>query len=830
MYDLSLLTPTSPEWLDNITTLFVALLGRERPASSREVANVIKLVHSDLMGVPVYRRQLGRRVSELAEWPGQDDQAGVGMDGDEYLFATCTNELVWRMIESGQDEGGEEDDVPREELGNEDWAEHIIQLFVRHAEGICPCSLDVTADDNPIPSSPLQQQESTSGAPQAPQSSGTTPVLSRVPSDFNMLDDDSVLATPTASGSSSALMYILPGWSMPRSREPEAPSPVTNRSEPEGPVFHTCRPLIASISLVNAFLDVSFSAPPLAAQSVRLFKTIISVLAGAKCTRAKLTILQLLMRLRADRDHRLYILDNIDNDIQALAVLLDRSQLATRETPSEEVELQRARSVSRGLRRGRPKSTPGSRSRSRPVPPLLTVPSPATHRGPLWMVPESVPFTVSHSQPSSDGITTYEVNAPSEWEDLKHWLPVSDYVFTLVDILKSETDWDILSYVLCHLPVQLANKHFFCGPKTKDAIVALLTTLCTVTFKGESAHIIAEQMPESLRLRDAQGVVYHTLTVLISYRGIFDERKHHDMLVEAFLAGLSSQPSTVKSCLNALSICAFELPTSITKNLSHILEKLSRIMTNAAMAVHILDFLSIVGSLPSLYANFREQEFRLVFAVAVAYIHHHNSPDTRGLSGRESFALSQHVLVIAYYIIYVWFLAVALPDRPNHVEFLTRRLLLANEAKGAVDEPTEVCFDWLARYAYATADPKPAYSLLGDIVMNPPRDENNALVETPTSSKTWIWGNSLVSIRTLPKRGWIEVESVRPSGETRFLCKLENFPQVNPGDVDPDRLTDPSIMMADRAPAEIERKMTDLEADEQAMNAPVSPWVSVPCR
>lgn len=825
MYDLGFLTPTSPEWLDNIASLFDALDTRERPVSSREVINVIKLVHLDLMGVPVYRRQLGRRVCEFAERLDVDGQiAGTGMEGDEPLFVTCTNELVWRIIESCQDERDDEDNDFPGEQEKEDWVGHIIRLLLRHAEGTCPYSLGLSPDDNTVPPSPLPSQESTPGAPYPPPNFGTTPILSRVSSEFSVSESD-ILPQPMASSSSSVLPIksILPGWSMPRgNRDPEAPSsPVTTRSEPEGPVPHNCRPFIASISLVNAFLSVSFSAPPRKAHAVRLFQTMLSVLANAKCTRVKLTILQLLMRLRADRDHRLYSLHNLDDEIHSVAVLLDRSQLLSRETPSEEAEVQRARSVSRGVRRGRPSSAAESRSRSRPTPPPVMV-SPSKLQGPLWMVPESIPFNVSNSQPSSDGLATYEVNAPSEWEELKHWLPVSDYVSALVDILRSETDWEILSYLLCHLPVQLANKHFFCGPKTKDAIVALLITLCTVTFKGESAHIIAEQMPDTLRLRDAQGVVYHSLTVLISYRGIFDERKHHDMLVEAFLAGLNSQPSTIKFCLNALSICAFELPTSITKNLSHILEKLSRIMTNAAMAVHILDFVSIVGSLPSLYANFREQEFKLVFAVAVTYIHHHNSPDIRGLSGRESFALSQHVLVIAYYIIYVWFLAVALPDRPNHVEFLTRRLLLANEAKGAVDEHTEVCFDWLARYTYATADPKPAYSLLGDIVMNPPRDENDEFIETPSSAKTWVWGNSLVSIRTLPKRGWIQVDSVRPSGETRFLCKLENFPQVNPGDVDPDRFTDPAIMMINRDPKEIERNVPDPEEDDQFRDATVS--------
>ncbi|KAF8511075.1 hypothetical protein BU17DRAFT_69787 [Hysterangium stoloniferum] len=261
-----------------------------------------------------------------------------------------------------------------------------------------------------------------------------------------------------------------------------------------------------------------------------------------------------------------------------------------------------------------------------------------------------------------------ECPAGSDWETERHWLPVSEYVLSLIDVLKSDTpDWEVLSYLLRHLPVHLSTKHFFCVPKTREGMIPLLITLCTVTLRGV--------------------------------------RKHQDALVEVFLLGLNRSLETVKVCLNALSICAVELPELIMKNLAHILERLSRLMKTADMAVYILDFVSIVGSLPALYANFREEEFR------------------------PSLLLRP----------------------PEALRFHRAQLLLANEAQGAVDEPTEVCFDWLARDAYATADPRVSGAAV-----------------------------SLVSIRTVPKRGWIEVQSGRPSGETRFLRKLENFPQVGP--------------------------------------------------
>lgn len=46
------------------------------------------------------------------------------------------------------------------------------------------------------------------------------------------------------------------------------------------------------------------------------------------------------------------------------------------------------------------------------------------------------------------------------------------------------------------------------------------------------------------------------------------------------------------------------------------------------MAVHILTFLSMLASLPHLYANFTDNDFKMVFAVALQYLQHHKSMET----------------------------------------------------------------------------------------------------------------------------------------------------------------------------------------------------------
>ncbi|THU93837.1 hypothetical protein K435DRAFT_840089 [Dendrothele bispora CBS 962.96] len=460
----------------------------------------------------------------------------------------------------------------------------------------------------------------------------------------------------------------------------------------------------------------------------------------------------------------------------------------------------------------------------------LSRPSRATPPPPTWQIPERLPFSIAPLDTSSELLATYdptyEPDAPGVRQTVV--LPISNYLSTIVKILETEKSWEVLSYVLCHLPVQLANKHLFCGPKSRGLISRMLNVLSFGIMEGT----LGREIPKEhwgivgLKPRDAQGLAFNTLSVLVSYKRCFDLKQRHN-LVEVFHAGLSEQPATIKCCLHALSLSAFELQSSTTRILSSVLEKLSQIMSNPTMAVHILTFLSIIGSHPPLYANFTENDFKTVFGVALQYLQHHN----RIVKNQEnSWALSQGVRILSYHLVYTWFLALKLPDRARHVKYITRQLLLANSEEGSggtrdakdgeseVDDLTEVCFDWLARYTYASADPRPTTSVLHNILMNPnhPRNSSTSLAvpsstvppsspEDAISEKAWLLGNSVVTIRTLKKLGWIEVLSRRPSGYTKFLGRIENIPLVGIGDPEPDMISTQAALLMDLRPPKAQR-------------------------
>ncbi|KAJ7671924.1 hypothetical protein B0H17DRAFT_1084649 [Mycena rosella] len=798
MADQNDLTPISPDWLEHWENLLKnpSLVSAQRPLTKKAVMIALEGVYDNIRDMPSYRRPLANLVMEFCTRSTLDSSISSG-DGDDcgVMWKILGEEVVFMTVEEGEDVGLV--------------TEHL-DLFVSTA------SQSSDYDDEDFDTESITTAGTHSPAPYTgliTPSTAASPILSRMQSEFH--------GSPTGkekdkdSGLPSVMSSILSSLTSGSSSRSQSVQPITLDLRPEdyGPESSAQpSPLTCDVAAVSAlilvFTQLTFTPHALEDSNLKVavgvFLRLLQLLEDSKSAKIRLTILQFLMRLRADRDHRLYFVET-EHDAHGLVTMLGglihrvTQPADTRRTPQQEPtdfapELRPARPLIPHQRDGRrPRGRGGvasgsgaSRSRSRldgtqpPTPALKS-------KEPLWSIPEYLPFTVADADTPSEGLAVYDHISP----DNSVVLPISLYLMAIHGILEKEHNWEILSYLLCHLPNQLANKHLFCGPLSRSACSKILTALCTGILQGGlGSHV--ERWPAGLKIRDAHGLAFHSLSVLVGYHRGFDMGQQH-LLVEVFQRGLDGQPATVKCCLHALSLAAFELTASMTKCLSRILEKLSQIMSNPDMAVHILGLLSIIGSVRPLYANFTEADFKMVFGVALQYLHHHNMNSD---APTESFALSEHVRILSYYIVYVWFLAIRLPDRRKHVQYITRQLLLANEGKTELDGPTEVCFDWLERYTYASADPRPATSILNDIVMNPTGP--SASSEEAVDEKTWALGNSFVTIRTLRRMGWFEVLSRRPSGYTKLLCKLENAPMVGPGDVDPDIFSVPAALIMER--------------------------------
>lgn len=805
-----LLNPTSPSWLENWSLLLGTrcLYQTTRPSTRRAVMFAMESVFTLIKDMPTYRSRFMGLVFDF--WMRLVEERNDGCD-DLNVWHMLGDEIVLRALEDQT----EELFTPVNETPPEasDASTEKIMMSMISVSGHCDCDRELhttvsSSEGGPSTSPPAPMTPSNTVA-----SGSISPNLSRTVTDVQPVQKEresgnniqQIMSLLSFGGSRHQSQAQVPQVLM------EEPTPtIPARVEPIAPptlspVSFTvsCRGHLAVTALIDILLQLAFVDSVMTKRQARLtvyvFQKLLKLLRTAICPRARVAILQALMRLRADRDHRVYIEANLaepDKHIITLANQIGRTRgcsgsQSQSDEPRVDDMLEKAWSANVFDRNGR-RSSRGrasrnsatvSRSRSRATGPQAGANFNVKPRDRLWIIPDIVPFSLDNSGKSSQLVIAYNTLSLDQAAELV----VSDYLDVLVEVLKTERDWEVLSYLLVHLPTQLANKHFWCGPNAKKSLANLITELCKSILEGTlGKYTSQDDWPGSSKSRDAQALAYHTLTVLISYHTIIPPDTKQKM-VEVFQGGLSGRGDSVVVCTHALALCAFEMEPIVVKLLPRILEKLSQIMSNPAMAVHILTFLAILPSLPHLYASFTENDFKTVFAIALQYLQHHNRME---VVAELQFSLSEHVRIMSYYVIYIWFLAVKLPDRPRHVPFIARQLLLANEGQERVDDATEVCFDFIARYAYANADPRPAPSLLGEIL-----SEGSSEV---LQEKSWILGHSIITIRLLAKPGWVEVIARRPSGTTKFLCKSENVPLVSLGDTNPDMTTIPAALMMEK--------------------------------
>lgn len=552
-------------------------------------------------------------------------------------------------------------------------------------------------------------------------------------------------------------------------------------------MFHQC--IIASstrssrlgVSIFKHFLDM---LSPVARTSIKRHP-------ASKASR--FAILQCLVRLRADQRHRVFARQHLD--FEELARKLGRT---AEPEPTESV---------RGRERSRPKARrdlPGqlvesenaighsstsrsmteSRSRSR-----VPNPSPPRHRPPVpalyWSCPETLSFnypkqrvvpTGSQSIVAFDHINMRDWSESTATEDsetfnLNHLppqselivLPISEYLEVIQALIFQETDWDLVSYVLCAVPNQLANKHFACGPRAARKLQDLCHALCEHLNKDDLAK--QATLPSTIKESEVHAVAYQWLATLIAYRDLFKRDKQNEMVV-TFMRGLSKTPNIAKASIHALTMACYEFEASMSKYLPEILSALVRIMSTVNMPVHILELVASIGHIKSLYANFTEDDYKKVFAVGVQYLSTHyesllDDPSSgivpEDLGKALTHAYGQYVFLLSFYVIALWYTVIPTVQRARYTSFVVQRLLRAIESHDKLDAATEVSLDMLARLAYSASPTVNA--VLGRAAPD-------------TVSKTWIVAHSILSVESQPGHRYSTVTVRRPSGIVRGQVAL----------------------------------------------------------
>lgn len=530
--------------------------------------------------------------------------------------------------------------------------------------------------------------------------------------------------------------------------------------------------------IASAFVRLFTRSVMGSAQKTRILYEILREVAGGDKYEndARLTALKLLFRLRADARHSLLVSSTSEGEriaaelcrTEETAVIHPTGDHLPHDQRSEDSASWREQRKASGssprssLNRHTGRST-GIGRVSRPIPPLWMYP------GPKGLPEEPSPHP-SRVVSSHIDASKYPLSEDVLDMEITLWLEL------IISLLQKPPDWEIYSYVLVHLGPQLSNQAL-----VRSCVVQLRMLRNVLCEQVRNASFHEPPAYTLLKRADVAVCIFHVLTMLISYHEYF-EKSEEDDLVKAFLQGTVQWDRTSKWCIHALSVCCFEVPLSVSKSLDNIIQKMSQIITKPATAIHILEFLTSLARLPELYKNFREDEFKTVFGVCFRYLQHirdqrdRNAHASLGHGGLRSLRhsgasrdfgaspdssvprvrsieddLPHYLYSLAYHVITFWFLALKMEDRPKQIPWITRNLYHTDSSgRQIMEEQGQVILDIMNMVAYTDRD-------------QTVRDENFAKPgDGEIWKKTWVVGNSMVSIETAARTGVSLITTRRP--------------------------------------------------------------------
>ncbi|CAJ2507312.1 Uu.00g084980.m01.CDS01 [Anthostomella pinea] len=519
------------------------------------------------------------------------------------------------------------------------------------------------------------------------------------------------------------------------------------------------------------------------AKATRLFHSLVSIAKSTNSeTDARVTAMQLLFRLRADWARRIFVTPHTETD--SLATTLNRTEDSISrklaEETSQPTRLSRAdlggaarssRGVSFSHGQTQDRAYPlRSASGSKPVPSASQALWFASDPDALPEVPSpgASPVLYSGRSDAAPGLN----NSP-EQESI---LPMGLWLDTVLNLIQQkDCDWEVYSFVLVHLPSQLSNHAIF--ESAVPQLQELRKTVCDQIRLNSFDE--SQKAPLGVRRGEIAICLFHTLTMILSYHRYF-QKAEEDEIVRTFVHGIVAWERSAKCCIHALTICCHELPSSTSKALVTILQRMAQIITQPAVAMHILEFLACLSRLPSLYVNFREDEYRIVFGISFRYLQYvrgrkqnyrsSSIADSNPAAGASSLAenqahsnasddLPQYVYTLAYHIVLFWFLALRLPDRANHVGWIAKNLFTDVDGSQVADEQAQITIDFMQRVAYAdidesAADPLFTADRFGEIL-----------------KKRWLIGNSIVTVEQAVTTGWAQITKRQPSGTSCYTIR-----------------------------------------------------------
>lgn len=513
-----------------------------------------------------------------------------------------------------------------------------------------------------------------------------------------------------------------------------------------------------------------------AVKSTRLFRALISIIeSNPSETDARITSMQLLFRLRADWANRIFVTTHTDTSNLAASLYRTEESLSRRLAEEASYSARASRSETAGSARSSRGISLGQGQMQDRGYPFRSISGSKWAAGTyqqLWMASDADALPEAPSQAAS---TVLCCGTPDEISDADGStqatiLQTGVWLETVLNLLRQGCDWEVYSFILVHLPSQLSNHAVF-----RNAVPQVQELRRIICEQIKSNNFQEPPSAFGLRRADVAICLFNTLTMILSYHQHF-QKAEEDEIVRAFVQGIATWERSAKCCIHALTICCHELPSSTGKALVTILQRMAQIITQPNVAMHILEFLACLSRLPSLYANFREDEYRIVFGISFRYLQYVRGrkqasristySDSSAAAAGETQShpnasddLPQYVYTLAYHVIVFWFLALRVPDRANHVGWIAKNLFTDVDGSQVSDEQAHLTMDFMQRVTYADVDESAADPLFT-------ADRFGEIVK-----KRWLIGNSIVTIEQATATGWAQITKRQPSGTSSYTIR-----------------------------------------------------------
>ncbi|KAJ2492972.1 Tuberous sclerosis 2-like protein [Coemansia sp. RSA 2050] len=359
------------------------------------------------------------------------------------------------------------------------------------------------------------------------------------------------------------------------------------------------------------------------------------------------------------------------------------------------------------------------------------------------------------------------------------FFPIKRYVSVLRALLVTNADIETY-HILCRgLSIQLGNPYLFasCGLETRALILFLVDRLKEDSLKYVQTPGTRSSAADKDTL---SACTYGLLMCTMHYKSLMTRHHQDqliDAFNDGLTVTLGAQ-ATPKICLHALTVGMVELPSATGRRLPHLLQQLAKIYSKDELSLHLVEFVSALSRETSIHVFIRPQDYRMIFAVAANYIRFHNEqrrrkaavapsaasdatrPATGDLPTKElvkELARNHYGLILAYQVIDFYYLSLSPKVRADIVNSIIAGLLMSNYDRGCLDELNEVCLDMIV------------LNLNQPIKKDNDDDQADRHVPLdlgPVVERSWLHHNGIVTIRAQTGGQMAQITVRNPSWTT----------------------------------------------------------------